>query len=160
VNSVTGTTGNAAAYSVGSNNVTAAFEFSNYAVLYQDYRVRAIRVRVVPRFRDNIQTVASTPFPGCIVSGAFINGAGASTPAAIFAEANGKVVPEWTTVENLATWELNPNAKLWTPTSATVTTLNQFGLQCLSTSLCPAFYTGVTIYDTFTEFDVEFRTRQ
>jgi len=160
VNSLTGVTGNPMAYSVGSNNATAAFEFSNLALLYQEYRVRAIRARVIPRFRDNIQSVASVPYPGTIVSGAFVAGAGSATPAAVFAEAHAKTNPEWTCPENQVTWDVNTNAKLWTPTSATVSTANQFGVQFLSTANCPAFYNTVTTADTFVEFDIEFRTVQ
>jgi len=160
VGSLTGVTGNPMAYSVGSNNASASFEFSNCALLYQEYRVRAIRMKVVPRFRDNIQSPASIPYPGALVSGGFVMGAGAATPAAIFAESNSKVSPEWTAPEQLVTWELNPNAKLWTPTSATISTANQFGVQLLSTGNCPAFYNTVTTADTFVEFDVEFRTAQ
>jgi len=160
VNSLTGVTGSPMAYSVSSSSVAAAFEFSNYAVLYQEYRVRAIRTRVIPRFRDNIQSVASVPFPGTIASGGYIAGAGSATPAAIFAEAGAKLTPEWGLPENLVTWELNTNAKLWTPTSGTISTANQFGVQFLSTANCPAFYNTVTTADTFVEFDVEFRTIQ
>lgn len=159
VNVITGVTGSQAAYAVASNNCSAAFEFSNYAALYQEYRVRAIRTRVVPRFRDNIQAVAATPYPGTVVSGGFVDGVAGGTYAAVFAEANSKVHPEWTVAENLVTWELNPNAKLWTAVGTTLATANQYGVQFLSTSLCPAFYNTVVVYDTFTEFDVEFRTR-
>jgi len=160
VNSLTGVTGNPMAYSVGSNNATASFEFSNLALLYQEYRVRAIRARVIPRFRDNIQSVASVPYPGTIVSGSYAAGAAAATPAAVFAEAHAKTNPEWTAPENLVTWDVNTNAKLWSATSATVPTANQFGVQFLSTGNCPAFYNTVTTADTFVEFDIEFRTVQ
>jgi hypothetical protein len=160
VNSLTGVTGNPMSYSINSSSASSAFEFSNYALIYLEYRVRAIRVRVIPRFRDNIQSVASVPYPGSIASGGYIAGAGSSTPAAIFAQANGKISPEWAAAENMVTWDLNTNAKLWTPTSTTISTANQFGCQFLSTANCPAFYNTVTTADTFVEFDIEFRSKQ
>jgi len=160
VNSITASTGQAAAYSANSSAVSASFEFSNYALLYQEYRVRSIRTRVVFRMRDNIQDPSAVPYPGAIVTGGYTNGTGGATQAAIFASSGGKVTPEWVVSENIVTWENNPNAKLWTPTSGTIATANQYGVQFLSSGLAPSFYASVTVADTFTEFDVEFRTRQ
>jgi hypothetical protein len=159
VNVITAVTGNVYAYSVGSNNATAAFEFSNYAAIYQEYRVRAIRTRVVPRVRDNIQTAVGVIFPGTVCSAAFCAGAGAATMAAVFAEQGSKVHPEWTAAENLVTDWVNPTSKLWTATSATVATAGQYGIQFIGTVGAPAVWNTLTIADTLTEFDIEFRTR-
>jgi hypothetical protein len=160
VNVITAVTGNVYAYAVGTANATAAYEFANLAALYQEYRVRAVRARVVPRVRDNIQTAVGVIFPGTVVSGAFTApGTGGGTLAAVFAQTGAKVHPEWTAAENMVTWEVNPDAKLWTVSSATVASANQFGVQFTGVIGAPAVWNTLTIADTLTEFDIEFRTR-
>jgi hypothetical protein len=147
-------------YAFLASTCTSATEFTNYSAGFQEYRVRAMRAKLVPRYRDNIDIGAgSTIYPGAIVSAGYIGGGSASTVAALLAADGSKVTAEWLTAEHTVTWEVNPNAKLWTRTGATVSALNDFGLQFRSTAAAAVAINGLISHDVFIEFDVDFRGR-
>jgi hypothetical protein len=155
----TAATGAVLGYFVMAADVNIAIEWANLSANYEEYRVRAIKARMVPRTRDSTNSAALVWYPGTIVSGAFPSGGIASTIAAIFAEDSSKVSPEWTIAENLATWGTNPNAKLWTPTGIGLPALSNYGVQFLGSTAAVLSYNTVATHDIFVEWDVEFRGR-
>lgn len=154
-----GVTGAPLSYAVLSSSVNAALEWSNLSSEWMEYRVHVMKVQVVPRERDNTDIGTGGFYPGTIVSGKYFAGSGASTVANVFAEDGGSIHPEWTVATKIATWESNPNAKLWTACNAAITGLNAFGVQFRGTATAAVALNGVVTHDVFIEYDVEFRGR-
>jgi len=152
-------TGNLFQFGILTAGVTSCTEWANLSANYQQYRVRAMRCRIVPRQRDNMNSSALIWYPGTVVSGKYPSGSGASTVAGIFAEDGSRIHPEWSVMDRLVTWESNPDAKLWTDCNATIPALSSYGVQFLGTVVGPVSYNTLATHDVFTEFDVEFAAR-
>jgi hypothetical protein len=60
---------------------------------------------------------------------------------------------------DIVTWQKNPNAKLWNPTTAAIPAANQFAWVCATTA-APALTTATTYYGVVVEWEVEFRGSQ
>jgi len=160
VSNATGAVGVAFAYAESTGNVVNALEWANLSPSYQSYRVRAIKVTVVPRNFNNMSFAATVWYPGSVVSARYPSGSSAATIYAMWAEGGSKVndcqKPFW----QLATMQDNPDAALFTDCNAGAPpALSQYGVQFLGTVVAPAIYNGVITHDTFTEWDVEFIAR-
>jgi len=153
-------TGATLSYAVLSSGACVSTEWANLSANYEEFRVRAIKLRLVPRIRDNTDIGAGNFYPGTLISNAYPAGSGASTALAAFAADGSKVHPEWTVAEHISTWSTNPNAKLWSACNTnTVPSLNAFGAQVRGTASASAALNGNTTHDVFIEYDVEFRGR-
>lgn len=152
-------TGAPLSYANLSSSVNAALEWANLSSEWMEYRVHAMKIQVCPRIRDNTDIGAGLFYPGTLVSGKYFAGSGASTVANVFAEDGGSIHPEWTVAQKIATWESNPNARLWTACNAAITGLNAFGIQFRGTANASAALNGLVTHDVFIEYDVEFRGR-
>lgn len=159
ISSATAAVGVAFAYAETTGNVVNALEWSSLAQDYQQYRVRAIRVRIVPRNAWNNGFAATVWYPGSVVSARYPSGSSAATIYAVFAESGSQIWDSWQKLQCMATMEDNEDAALWTNCNATVPALSQYGVQFLGTVVAPAIYNGVVTHDTFTEWDVEFLAR-
>jgi len=146
-------------FGIDSGGVTSATEWANLSANYQQYRVRAMKCRLIPVQRDNMNSAALIWYPGTIVSGSYPSGSGAATVPALFAEDGSKLHPEWTVAEHMATWESNQDAKLWTDCNASIPALSKFALQFRGTQVAPLAYNTLVTHDVFVEFDVEFLGR-
>jgi len=147
-------------YAASSVLVQSATDWADLAASFQAFRVRAMKVRVVPVQRDNMNSAASVWYPGTLISGSYPAGTSAATAAALFAEDGSKLHPEWTVASHTVTWETNPDAKLWTNCGVGLPTLSQFGCQFRGASqVAPLAYNGLVTHDIFVEFDVEFLGR-
>jgi len=156
----TAVTGAVLTFAVTSNSITSCIEWANLSANFQQYRIRAIKARLVPRTRDSTNSAALVWYPGTLISASFPSGSSASTQGAMFAEDGSKIHPEWAIAEHMATWESNPDAKLWTDCVAGVpATLSQFGVQYIGTTAAVLSYNGVITHDVFVEYDVEFLGR-
>jgi hypothetical protein len=156
----TAVTGALLTFAVTSNSITSCTEWADLAASFQQYRIRAIKARLVPRTRDNMNSAALIWYPGALISGSFPSGSSASTPSAMYAEDGSKVHPEWSIAEHMCTWESNPDAKLWTDcVSGVPAALSQFGVQFIGTVGAPLAYNGLVTHDIFVDYDVEFLGR-
>lgn len=155
----TATAGSAFAYAEASGNVVNATEWAQLSPNYQQYRIRAIRVIMIPRNFNNMSFAATVWYPGSILTARYPTGSSASGTLAIWAEGGSKVHDCLTIVRMMATMQDNPDAALWTDCNATVSSLSQYGVQSLGTVGAPAIYNGVVTHDIFTEWDVEFLAR-
>jgi len=132
-----------------------ASEWSSFAARYQQYRVRAIRLRA--KATQPVQTATITH--GVMYRGDFIGSASPSTPAQVLSDENVKEVATCKDFVDTVTWMRNPNAKLWNPTSAAIPGANQFAWTGASATT-PALTTATTYYAYTVEFEVEFRGSQ
>jgi len=153
-------TGAQLSYSLDSSTITSCVEWANLSPNYQQYRIRAIRVRLVPKQFSNMNSAALIWYPGAIVSGSFPAGSSASTPNAVFSEDGSKVHLPWVIAEHTVTWNSNPDAKLWTDCNAGApAVLSRFGLQFRGSEVAPLAYNGLNTHDVFVEYDTEFLGR-
>jgi hypothetical protein len=143
--------------SVGSGGVQSApaSEFASFAARYQQYRVRAIRVR--GKATQPIQSTAITH--SILYRGDFIGASVPSTAAQVLSDENVREVATCKDFTDIVTWSRNPNAKLWNPTSAVIPTANQFAWVCASPAI-PALTTATTYYALSIEYEVELRGSQ
>jgi len=147
-------------FAQSSVGVQSATDWADLAASFQSFRVRAMKVTVVPVQRDNMNSAALIWYPGTLISGSYPAGTSASTPAALFAEDGSKVHPEWSVASHTVTWETNPDAKLWTNCGTALPTISQFGCQFRGASqIAPLAYNGLVTHDVFIEYDVEFMGR-
>jgi hypothetical protein len=159
VSSTTGASGVAFAYAESSANVVNALEWSSLSQDYQQYRVRAMRVRIVPRNWANNSFAATVWYPGSVIAARYPSGSSASTVFAVYAEGGSQIFTSWEKMERMATMQDNEDAALWTNCNATIPALSVYGVQFLGTTNAPAIYNGVVTHDTFTDWDVEFMAR-
>lgn len=136
-----------------------AAEWASFAARYQQYRVRRLRFTWVPAYPGSGQpTAGATSGHVPIIVGDFI---GASVPgsyAALLSDERSKIFCSNQKFTFEVTWARNPNAKLWTATSASIPTANQYGLGFGGQ---PASYPATTIAaNAFLEWDVELRGSQ
>jgi len=161
ISSHTGVSGSAFAYAETTGNVVNALEWAQLSPAWQQYRVRAIRVRIVPRNFNNMGFAATVWFPGTVIAARYPSGSSASTIFALYAEGGSQIFScEDRIMTRMATMEDNEDAALWSNcNSGAPPSLSQYGVQFLGTTNAPAIYNGVVTHDTFTDWDVEFLGR-
>jgi len=159
-------TGVILSYFFNSSSITSTSEWTNISALYEEYRVRAIRVRFCPII-TNVQEApygAATDFtgvyPGPIVSGRYTVGVGANSVSSLLSQDGSKVHPNNSQMmEQMVTWESNPQAKLWTAIGASPPAAQQIGVEYIGTQAAFAVLNTVVTHYAFVEMDVEFRGR-
>lgn len=159
--SIAATTGNIAGGSYASGLVYSSTEYSQMAARYQELRVKAMRIRIYSAFQKLSEAAPGVSL-GPLLASSFVQGvAPAPSVSAILASddvrIDNKVVPN---VDMLATWDLNPNAKLWSSSPGAMAAANQFGVQFRFWNACPAALTGLTQAFVVVEFLTEFRVAQ
>jgi len=156
----TATSGSNFSYAAATGKVTTALEWAALSASYQQYRVRAIEVRIVPRNIFNNGFAATVWFPGTILGARYPAGSSASSYAAIFGESGSKVWSESQMPLLMATMNDNPDSALFADCNAGAPpALSQYGVQFLGSIAAPAIYNGVITHDVFVKFDVEFIAR-
>jgi len=154
-----GATGAAFVQANASSGVTATTEWANLSANFEQYRVRAIKMTVVPRVFSNMNSAAQVWYPGAVVVGEYSVGSGGATPLAILAEGGSEVYAGWEKIKKMVTWQSNPSAKLWTNCNVAIPAIQQIGIQFQGTMPIPATYNAITTHDIVLEYDVEFLGR-
>jgi hypothetical protein len=132
-----------------------ASEWASFAARYQQYRVRAIRIR--GKATQPVQTATVTH--GILYRGDYIGSSVPGTAAQVLSDENVKEVATCRDFSDVVTWSGIPDAKLWNPTTAAIPAANQFAWVCAS-AVVPALLTGTTYYAVSVEWEVEFRGSQ
>jgi hypothetical protein len=140
---------------VSSVNATSTTEWASFAARYQEYRVRAIRVR--GKAVNPVQTATITH--SILYRGDFLAANTPATAAQVLSDENVQETCTCKDFEHVVTWVGNPNAKLWTATTIAIPTANLFNWVCVSPA-APALTTATTYYAVSQEFEVEFRGSQ
>jgi hypothetical protein len=142
-------------YKSGDVQSVSATEWASFAARYQQFRVRAIRVRGKATQPVQLATVAHST----LYQGDFIGSSTPSTAVQIFSDEHVKETATYKDFTYVATWSRNPNAKLWNPTASTPASANQFAIAVASPAT-PALTTATTYYAVTEEWEVEFRGSQ
>jgi len=162
---VTASTGNVLGYFFSSSGVTSCDDWAGFAAVYDEYRVRGIRVRLCPVaqvvFSANLAAGGFIgAYPGPIVSASYANGTGGTTTGAVFAQSNSKVHGcNEQCQEHVGSWELNPSAKLWVAIAGTIPSQQEFGVEYVGTQIAAVGINATVTHFAFVEVDVEFRGR-
>jgi hypothetical protein len=154
-----GATGAAFVQASASSGVTATTEWANLSANFEQYRVRAIKMTVVPRVFSNMNSAAQVWYPGAVVVGEYSVGSGGATTLAILAEGGSEVYRGWDMIKKMVTWDTNPSAKLWTNCNVAIPAIQQIGIQFQGTMPIPATYNGIVTHDIVLEYDTEFLGR-
>jgi len=132
-----------------------ATEWTSFAARYQQYRVRAIRVR--GKAVNPVQSATVTH--SVLYRGDYVGISAPANAAQVLADENVEEVATCKDFQDVVGWQRNPNAKLWNPTSAVPPAANQFSWVC-ATPVTPALTTATTYYAYTVEWEVEFRGSQ
>jgi hypothetical protein len=132
-----------------------ATEWASFAARYQQYRVRAIRVR--GKAINPVQSATITH--GVLFRGDYIGASLPGSAAQVLSDENVQEVTTCKDFSDVVTWVRNPNARLWNPTSAAIPAANSFAWVCASAPV-PALATATTYYALVFEWEVEFRGSQ
>jgi hypothetical protein len=141
-------------YTTASVQSIPAAEWASFAARYQQFRVRAISLTLMPY---NNYNTASAGYMVCLAIGDYL---GSSVPGS-----NTQLISDENTVFRIAdkvivhtvTWARNPNAKLWNPTSAALPTANNYAIAVASLN---AINSSTGYFTYVVEWDVEFRGAQ
>jgi len=139
-----------------------ATEWASFAARYQQYRVRQVRVRMMPVFPVNqggaglgVNTGHSQLYVADYI--------GASVPASaaqVLSDERAVVVSTAKGFTFVSTWTKNPNAKLWNPTGAAIPAANVFGIAWASNTNATLMTASVPYFAYDVEWIVEFRGSQ
>jgi hypothetical protein len=142
---------------VGSGAVftVPAAEWASFSARYQQYRVRKIVIR--GKAINPVQSATITH--SALYRGDFIGNATPASAAQVFSDENMKICTTCEDFVDVVTWERNPNARLWNPTTAAIPIANSFSWVCASPAT-PALTTATTYYALTLEWEVEFRGSQ
>lgn len=147
---------------IGVNEITAAMaqsnpasEWASFSARYQQYRVRSVKLVASPRYP------AATPSNGHsqLYVSDFIGTAAPTSAAQVLSDERAKAVSTSRPFEYMVTWNRNPNAKLWNPTSAALPQANSYGISVCS-SANASMPVSTVIFDTYYEYEVELRGSQ
>lgn len=162
-NSSVASSGTAPFSQANAGGVVNTTEFQAFAanLVYRQFRVVAIRARIVANFQSPISPTFQSlgPLIGC-VSGvaAPLNSVTAILSGQGFRVSKGPLPM----IELTADAGLNPNALLWSSIdaagSATLTPANELSLAWRFCRAADPLYNAKTVTDEFYEYDVEFRT--
>ncbi len=134
---------------VAAGSVTSSLSWADYAALFQEFRVTAMRVTVIPRWWAPAGgTSGNSATIGCAFGAGTLSGAAAvlSAPGRRMAAHVDKIVIE---VDH----RMNPNAKLFTSVGTALPSANSIGV--LITQL--AANTTTSNWDYVVEYETEFR---
>jgi len=139
-----------------------AAEWASFAARYQQYRVKSVKIRVLPIFPVNNGGAGLAPNTGHsqLYVGDYIGSSTPATAAQVLSDEGALCHSTSKPWSFTATSRRNPNALLWNPTSASVPTANQFGI-CWASSTVATAMAGSTPYLVYdVEWIVEFRGSQ
>jgi len=143
------------AYTSAEVQSLPAAEWASFAARYQQYRVRAIRVR--GKAVNPVQSATITH--GVVYRGDYIGASAPGSATQVLSDENVQEVCSCKDFTDVVTWVRNPNAKLWNPTSAAIPTANTFAWVAASAST-PALTTATVYYAIVVEWEVELRGSQ
>lgn len=137
-----------------------ATEWASFAARYQQYRVRKVRVRMMPVFPGSGNVAAGSTCAGQLYVSDYIGSSAPTSAAQVLSDEGSRVFSTSKVVNYVTTWARNPNAKLWNPTSAVVPTANEYGVAWASSTVATAMAASQLYFSYDVEWTVEFRGSQ
>jgi len=153
---MTGATGVIVATYGTSAVAISCIEWASYAGIFQEYRVRSIRLDVIPRFS------AAAPLTGAVghvsfVGSAYVGSTSVPSLGSTLSSQGRRLYQIGDKMTVLVSHESNPSADLWSATSGAPATLSLLGVIVQSSVAAPISLNGV-VWDLYWQLDVEFRT--
>jgi hypothetical protein len=142
-------------YKTADVQSASAAEWASFAARYQQYRIRAIRVRG----KAVLPVQSATAAHSVLYMGDYIGSSTPATAAQVYSDENVREVTTNKDFSYVATWRKNPNAKLWNPTASTIPSANEFSIVVASPAT-PPVTTATTYYAITEEWEVEFKGSQ
>jgi hypothetical protein len=138
-----------------------ATEWASFAARYQQYRVKAVRVRMTPVYPVSGPPVASGQTGHSqLYVGDYIGSSVPTTAAQVLSDERAIVVSTFKAFTYTVTSKRNPNALLWNPTTAAVPSANDFGIAWASSTVAALLCASTIYYAYDVEWVVEFRGSQ
>lgn len=138
-----------------------ATEWASFAARYQQFRVRQVRVRMMPVSPGNNGASPGANFGHSQLYVADYIGASVPASAAqVLSDERCAVVSTCKGFTFVSTWAKNPNAKLWNPTSAAIPAANVMGIAWASNTNATVMTASVPYFAYDVEWIVEFRGSQ
>ena len=141
-----------------SSAVNRATDFASMANLFVGYRVKAMRVRVWPVLPFIVAGVA--PPPALVAIAMFSSGLSVTTYANMLDSAASKFLTGFRPAEFAIDWTNIPEAKLWTPNNAAITSSEVYGLVGIGATGNPAAQLTTTYFQVVVEYETEFITAE
>jgi hypothetical protein len=132
-----------------------AFEWSSFSARYQQFRVKAISITLMPYY--NVNYSVGNLIPNLAI-GDYIGSAVPTTFGQVLADENTVLRNGDRVITHAITWARNPNAKLWNPTSAALPTANNYAIVLASLNVLGV--PSTVLFSVVIEWDVEFRGAQ
>lgn len=148
-----------AAIQVTSDSCRSAADWGSIAARYSQFRVKAIRIRLVPTV-DYTQAAAGsavTPHPGAIGMAKYMEGLGYASFSQVMSGQDSKLFNGREAIlEHCVTWDGVPEAKLWSETAAAIPSAQQYGIQYQDSGVGPASAASTVYFRTIQEYVVQF----
>jgi hypothetical protein len=139
-----------------SAGVSSATDFATMGLLYSGYRVKGMRARVWPIYGVNVAGVA--PPPSLVACSMFSSGQSVTNYANMLDSAGCKFFTGYKPATFAVTYDELIDAKLWTPTSAAISSTEAYGLVFIGASGNIAAQVTVVYWNFVIEYDTEFIT--
>jgi len=147
-------------FSTASVQAYPATEFASFSARYQQYRVKRITLDVFPLYPGSGDPqVAGAAGHSVMYVGDFIGSATPASATQVLSDEKVRLFGTYQRWKFSASWERNPNAKLWNPTSAIIPTANTFSVVYASAAASELPASAVIFVYVLT-WDVEFRGSQ
>ncbi len=152
---------NATEYTSGA--APSCDEWGAYSAAFQEYRVRAMRMDIIPRIN---QAVAAIYLDASAILTATFFGktTGPSTVAGFVGQSGFTFNPAFPPLQpggRCITVECdhrsNPSADLWASTNGAVTTLSLMGVAARQVAAASAAFNGIVVWDILLRLDCEFK---
>jgi hypothetical protein len=136
---------------------TPATEFASFAARYQQYRVRSMTLvtKAIHPTTDTLMINHSTMY----VSD-FIGTSAPTSGAQVLADERAKQFSTARDWSFSVSWDRNPNAKLWNPTSAVIPAANSYGVALCSNPALPLSTVAIDVFSLAILFEIELRGSQ
>jgi hypothetical protein len=129
-------------------------EWASYAARYDQYRVRKMTLYFKPTL---VSTVPATNLLSVMYFSDFISTSIPTSAAQIIADSHFQQFSTGKEFQFTTTWDRNPNAKLWSPTSAAIPALSRYGVAFCSHTNVNLMPINTIIYCYLMEFEVELK---
>jgi len=154
---MTGATGVTIATYATSALAVSCIEWASYVGIFQEYRVRSIRLDCIPRFSAAAPLTAGLVGTLSFVGSGFVGTTSIPALGATVTSQGRKIFQIGDKMSVFVSHESNPSSDLWSSTSGAPATLSLLGLIVQSSVVAPVSLNGV-IWDLYWQLDVEFRT--
>jgi len=115
---------------------TPASEWASFAARYQQFRVRSVCIIVDPIWVSSAgPAVTGANGATQLYVGDFIGSSTPGSAAQVLSDERCRIFSTAKPFRFCSTWAINPNARLWNPTSAALPTANSFGITLASSTI-------------------------